>query len=70
MARTRVADRAAVEPARGVKSEVGSRKSEVRSGKLEVESRKLEIGSRKSEVGRPSSAFVEQTNQFFHILCL
>ena len=62
---TRVADRAAVEPDRGVKS-----KSEVRSlsGKLEVGSRKLEIGSRKSEVGRPSSAFVVQTSQFFIFL--
>ena len=45
---TRMADRAAIEPDRGVKSEVGNRKSE--------------IGRWKSEVGRPSSAFVVLTS--------
>ena len=45
---TRMADRAAIELDRGVKSEVGNRKSE--------------IGSWKSEVGRPSSAFVVLTS--------
>ena len=46
----RVADRAAIEPDRGVKSEVGSRKSEVGSRKSEVRSGKLEVRSGKWEV--------------------
>ena len=46
---TRVADRAAIEPDRGVKSEVGS--PEVGSWTWEVGSWKSEVGNRKSEVG-------------------
>ena len=48
---TSMADGAAIEPDRGVKSEVGNKKSE--------------IGSWKSEVGRPSSAFVVLTSILF-----
>ena len=52
---TRVADRAAIEPDRGVqigsgKLEVGSWKSEIRIGKSEVGSGKWEVGSGRSEV--------------------
>ena len=43
-------DRAAIEPNRRVKSEVGSWKSEVANRKLEVRSRKSEVGSGKWEV--------------------
>ena len=46
---TRVADRAAIEPDRGV--QIGSGKLEVGSWKLEIGSRKSEIGIGKSEVG-------------------
>ena len=53
---TRVVDRAAIEPNRRVKLEVGSLeigsgKSEVGSGKWEIRSRKSEVESQKSEVG-------------------
>ena len=48
---TQVADRAAIEPDRGVKWEVGSGKLEVGSWKWEVGSWKSEVGSQKSEVG-------------------
>ena len=48
-----MADRAAIEPDRGIqvgswKSEVGNRKSEVRSGWWEVGSKKWEVGGQKS----------------------
>ena len=46
-----VADRAAIEPDRGVKSEIGRYKWEVGRGKSEVGNRKSEIESRKSELG-------------------
>ena len=52
---TRVADRAAIEPDRGVKSEVGSYKWEVGSGKWEVGNRKSEGRSGKCEVGGQKS---------------
>ena len=48
---TQVADRAAIEPDRGVKWEVGSGKLEVGSWKWEVGNWRSEVGSRKSEVG-------------------
>ena len=50
---TRVADRAAIEPDRGV--QIGSGKLEVGSWKLEIGSRKSEIGIGKSEVGSGKS---------------
>ena len=50
---TRVVDRAAIEPNRRVKSEVGS--LEIRRGKSKVGSRKSEVGSEKSEVGNRKS---------------
>ena len=46
---TRVADRAAIEPDRGV--QIGSGKLEVGSWKLEMGNRNWEVGSGKSEVG-------------------
>ena len=50
---TRVADRAAIEPDRGV--QIGSGKLEVRSWKLEIGSRKSDLGSQKWEVGGQKS---------------
>ena len=62
-------DRAAIEPNRRVKSEVGSWKSEVANRKLEVRSRKSEVGSGKWEVRRSSYSALSLNGQKSEMRC-
>ena len=62
-------DRAAIEPNRRVKSEVGSWKSEVANRKLEVRSGKWEVGSGKWEVRRSNHSALSLNGQKSEIRC-